>query len=205
MRSDPRFINQVSSNRMTIRIKFLCLFFACVASHASIARAPQISMEELAEVTPEFTAERDAAAAYLRERPFFLQQMSGRCREILGMPPAPSSGAPEESRWRAANFRYLAAAVRYRDKRRTHRDGDPLASFQTAMQEARELQKKVHAETDARLEASTDPRQTCRIFFADSEEGRLDITPADAHYEALEGMARELFDPPSRDQGSEAR
>lgn len=189
---------------MTIRIKRLLVFLALATSQASMAQAPQISMEELAAVTPEFSAERDSAAAYIRERPFFLQQMSGRCREILGMPPAPSSGAPEESRWRAANFRYLTAAVRYRDKRKTHRDGDPLASFQTAMQETRELQKKVYAETDARLDASTDPRQTCRTFFADSEEGRLDISPADAHYEALEGMARELFDPPSRDRGSEA-
>lgn len=185
---------------MTIQMKRLFLFFACVASHATMAQAPQISMDELAEVTPEFTAERDAAADDLRERPMFIARMSERCREILGMPPAPSSGAPEESRWRAANHRYFTAAVRYRDKKKTRRDENPFAAYRVAMQENRALLEKVNARTDAQLEANTDPPQMCRTFFADSEEGRLDVTPADAHYEALEGMARELFDPPSRNQ-----
>lgn len=187
---------------MTIQMKCLVVFVACIATHAAIAQAPQISMEELAGVTPALTAERDAAADYLRERPMFITRMSERCREILGMPPPPSSGAPEESRWRIANHRYATAAVRYRAKKKNQADGDPLSAFQTAMEETRALQKKVYAETDARLEASTDRQQTCRAFFADSEEGRLDVTPADAHYETLEGLARELFDPPSRDQGS---
>jgi len=189
---------------MTIQMKCLFVFFACIATHASMAQVPQISMEELAEVTPEFTAERDAAADYLRERPMFITRMSERCREILDMPPPPSGAVPEESRWRVANYRFATAAVRYRAKKKNLGNEDPLTAYQTAMQETRELQKKVYAETDARLEASTDRQQTCRAFFADSEEGRLDVTPADAHYEALEGMARQLFDPPSRDQGSEA-
>lgn len=182
---------------MTTPVKLLTCFFACAMTHASMAQAPQISMEELAAVTPEFTAERDAATTYLRERPWYISRMSERCREILGMPPLPSSGAPEESRWQSVNHRYSTAAVRYRDKKSKHGDEDPFAQFKRAMEETRQVQKKVYAGTDAQLEASADRQQACRTFFTDSEEGKFDVTPADVHYETLEGLARELFDPPS--------
>jgi hypothetical protein len=189
----PRILAVARRTDEAIRMARVLLLLACAVTQTAIAQAPQMSREELAAVKPKFTAERDAAAAYIRERPYFIRRMAERCREELRMPPSPSRGGPEESRWEYANYRYSAAGVRYRSKKTE--TGDPIVGFQTGLKEIGELREKVYAETDALLKAESNRAQMCRTFFADSEAGKLDVNTTDPHYETLEGLARELFDP----------
>jgi hypothetical protein len=169
------------------------LLLACAVTQVAMAQAPQLSREELAAVKVTFTAERDAATSYIRERLYFIKRMAERCRKELHTAPSPSYGGPEELHWEHTNYRYSTAAVRYRGKKTDA--SDPIAGFQAGLQEIGEVQKKVYAETDALLKAAPNRAQMCRTFFADSEAGKLDVSKTDPHYETLEGLARELFDP----------
>lgn len=176
---------------MKPHIIFICLFLS--ASNA-FAELPQLSREELAAVQVTPSAERDAAVIYMREMSFYLSRMASRCRKELKMP-ASELSEPEESSWSAKNYRYSAAAVRYDGKRSLLTDA--FAQYQASLDKFGAAQKKAYADADALLKPRKDRIQVCNQFFMDSQNGHFDITPGNPHYEVLETLAKELFDPRS--------
>ncbi|GGY85212.1 hypothetical protein GCM10011613_32910 [Cellvibrio zantedeschiae] len=166
----------------------------CLSLLASntFAELPQLSREELAAVQVTPSAERDAAVIYMREMSFYLSRMASRCRKELKMP-ASELSEPEQSLWGQTNYRYSAAAVRYDGKRAMYPDA--FTQYQTNLDKYGVAQEKAYADADALLKPKKSRVQICNQFFTDSQTGRFDITPGHPHYEVLEGLARELFDP----------
>lgn len=168
---------------------FICLF---LLSSSAFAQQPQLSREELAAVQVTPSAERDAAVIYMREMSFYLSRMASRCRKELKMPPSLTS-EPEQSLWGQTNYRYAAAAVRYDGKRAMYQDA--FTQYQTSLDKYGVAQKKAYADADALLKPKKSRAQVCNQFFMDSQNGRFDIVPGHPHYEVLETLAKELFDP----------
>ncbi|TAK74785.1 MAG: hypothetical protein EPO12_19820 [Aquabacterium sp.] len=135
-----------------------------------------------------FTPQRDAAVVYVKERSFYISRMAQRCRKILDMPESPDS-QPEATAWNAANRRYSTAVAIYESKQQP---ADPIQAFQSSLALGKERLKSAYAKADRELDSSDDRTLRCNRFFADSQAGKLDITPQDEHYEVLEGIAREF-------------
>ncbi len=176
-------------------MKVLYLLLACAAAQATAAPLPQRTREELAATKVAFTEERDAAAIFVNERPWFLRNMGRLCGKELGMPEA--AYEEPESRWEKNNYRYSATVNRYQAKKRNEKKSTQAIAqgFLDGMDEIRRIDEKAALDAKAQLKAASDRVQACQMFFADSEAGKLNLNPGDQYHDVLETLARDLFDP----------